>query len=524
MRAAKDVARWVLELPRSERPLFVTVNVSGRQLFRPELVQEIRHVLGRNIAPAGTMRLEISESLLMDNPEQAVEVLKLLSGSGVELTLDDFGTGFSSLAYLHRFPFDTIKICGELIRGGSTGEGAAIVRSMVALAHELTKTIAAENVERADEAAFLRSIGCEYAQGYHFGEPISDRAVSQLLKMVRRSERKMQPRGFFRPKTKAPAKEVTKKPAKVIAAQGKSLSQDPKTAANTPATAGSAAGKPTALPTKSVVRQRQKPATLAPAGAEVRPNGKAPAIQTMNGAVNGASPPPSPPPNGSPSISLVQPPASNAGSPPPRLQPRAPMQTLAETANGASGPFASSPGPQTLGQPQPIPTSSPRTMPPVGGPSSQPPPPVNGAPSVSAPIRPPIARQPNGDGKNIVSPLAEALARASAAPPNAPPSNPPSPGPGAPIPAALRSDTPSMPPTAPPPLPFENKGVAFASEPAMQPDFSTLPPSIAASLARLAGGPLPTPLPNGGKTAGGPASSDSGSKDTLKPKVGSAGV
>ena len=160
LRAAKDVARWVLELPRSERPLFVTVNVSGRQLFRPESVQEIRHVLGRNIAPAGTMRLEISESLLMDNPEQAVEVLKLLSGAGVELTLDDFGTGFSSLAYLHRFPFDTIKICGALIRGGSTGEGAAIVRSMVALAHELSKTIAAENVERADEAAFLRSIGC----------------------------------------------------------------------------------------------------------------------------------------------------------------------------------------------------------------------------------------------------------------------------------------------------------------------------------------------------------------------------
>ena len=168
-------------------------------------MQEIRHILGRNIAPVGTMRMEISESLLMDNPEQAVEVLKLLRGSGVELTPDDFGTGFSSLAYLHRFPFDTIKINGELVRGSGTGDGAAIVRSMVALAHELTKTIAAEGVERADEAAFLRSIGCEYAQGYHFGEPIPDRAVSQLLKMVRRSERKLQPRGFFRPKPKSPS-------------------------------------------------------------------------------------------------------------------------------------------------------------------------------------------------------------------------------------------------------------------------------------------------------------------------------
>ncbi|RUO97352.1 EAL domain-containing protein, partial [Hyphomicrobium sp.] len=212
VKAAKDVARWALELPRSERPIFVSVNVSGRQFFRPESVQEVRHVLGRNIAPQGTMRLEISESLLMDNPEQAVEVLKVLSGSGVELTLDDFGTGFSSLAYLHRFPFDTIKINGGLVRGCGTGSGAAIMRSMVALAHELSMTITAEGVERADEAVFLRSIGCEYAQGYHFGEPIPERAVSQLLKMVRRSERKLQPRGFFRPKPKSISKDP-KKPA-----------------------------------------------------------------------------------------------------------------------------------------------------------------------------------------------------------------------------------------------------------------------------------------------------------------------
>ena len=80
---------------------------------------------------------------------------------------------------------------------------------MVALAHEPLEDVVAEGVERAaDEATFLSSIGCEYAQGYHFGEPIPDRAVSQLLKMVRRSESKMQPRGFFRPKPKSVAKRV----------------------------------------------------------------------------------------------------------------------------------------------------------------------------------------------------------------------------------------------------------------------------------------------------------------------------
>jgi diguanylate cyclase (GGDEF)-like protein len=94
LRAAKDAGRWLTELPRAERPLYVTVNISGQQIFRPESVQEIRHVLGRNIVPPGTLRLEISENIVMENPEQAAEVLKVLRGSGAVLALDDFGTGY----------------------------------------------------------------------------------------------------------------------------------------------------------------------------------------------------------------------------------------------------------------------------------------------------------------------------------------------------------------------------------------------------------------------------------------------
>ena len=536
LRAAKDVARWVLELPRSERPLFVTVNVSGRQLFRPESVQEIRHVLGRNIAPAGTMRLEISESLLMDNPEQAVEVLKLLSGAGVELTLDDFGTGFSSLAYLHRFPFDTIKICGALIRGGSTGEGAAIVRSMVALAHELSKTIAAENVERADEAAFLRSIGCEYAQGYHFGEPISDRAVSQLLKMVRRSERKMQPRGFFRPKTKSAKKEITQKPVRAIASPANPPSPDETTA---PPARLAAQAKPAALPSGSVVRQRQK-AAAAPASAKPQVNGAAAltaaqngapaapvngahaANAALNGAVNGAR-------NGAANApgdlrqrineASAAPVPIPAPFPPPQIQPQ------------AQGKPQTKPLPQSKPQPQPQPSPSARQQQPqqrplaakapdaAPPPLKAPPPPANvqnGSP-LSSPLpasmqpakkdRPPEQAQPN-----IVSPLAEALARASSTPP------PPAPPASSIVPASLRSDTPTgVPATAPPPLP--PNGAGFTSHPSTQPDFSTLPPSIAASLARLAGTPLPT-----GRTSGGPASPGATGDEKKAPKVSSGGA
>ncbi|MBS0233368.1 MAG: EAL domain-containing protein [Proteobacteria bacterium] len=491
VRAAKDVARWVLELPRSERPLFVSVNVSGRQFFRPESVQEVRHVLGRNIAPAGTMRLEISETLLMDNPEQAVEVLKLLSGSGVDLTLDDFGTGFSSLAYLHRFPFDTIKINGELVRSSGTGSGAAVMRSMVALAHELSMTIAAESVERADEAVFLRSIGCEYAQGYHFGEPIPERAVSQLLKMVRRSESKLQPRGFFRPKAKS-AKQVTKKPTRALAAPGKN-GQDSKSTTGVPATAGSSP-KQAALPSGSVVRHRQKPAAppaAAAVAAKPQANGVTPAaIATLNGALNGAVKPAGDLPLRKPDV-VTGPPTSPpivTASPltqPPKLQTqgRAPVKTAID------GPPISSLPPQTA--------------------------PVNGAPNA-----PPLARQmpersPEEQRKNIVSPLADALARASATPPpppQAPVASPPNS-------AALRSDTPTILPTKAPPPPLPVNGTGFPSEPATQPDFSTLPPSIAASLARLAGTPLP-----GERTSGGPAKADAAAVDSKKaPKVGSAG-
>ncbi|MEQ1614438.1 MAG: EAL domain-containing protein, partial [Hyphomicrobiaceae bacterium] len=169
--AAAQVARWHKELPRNENALFVSVNVSSRQLFRQDLVQEIRHFLGRNLVPAGSLRLEVTESLVMENPEQAIEILELLRGAGALLSLDDFGTGYSSLAYLQRFPFDTIKIDKELVQGAnSDGTGSPIVRSIVALAQELGRKVVAEGVERAEDVTFLRSIGAEYAQGFYYGE------------------------------------------------------------------------------------------------------------------------------------------------------------------------------------------------------------------------------------------------------------------------------------------------------------------------------------------------------------------
>jgi diguanylate cyclase (GGDEF)-like protein len=180
--ALEEASRWHKVLPRDRDPLFVSVNVSSRQLFRQDMVQEIRLMLAREAVPRGTLKLEITESLVMENPERAVEILTWLKTFGASLALDDFGTGYSSLSYLHRFPCDTIKVDRSLVRdSGLNGSTPLILRSVIALAHELGKEVVAEGVETQADAAYLRSIGCEYGQGYYYGEPMAAKDVASLL-------------------------------------------------------------------------------------------------------------------------------------------------------------------------------------------------------------------------------------------------------------------------------------------------------------------------------------------------------
>jgi diguanylate cyclase (GGDEF)-like protein/PAS domain S-box-containing protein len=195
-RAVREAARWHKELPRPDTPLFVSVNVSSRQLFRPELIKEVRHILGRAVIPKGSLRLEITESLVMENPEKATAVLRQLADAGAGLSLDDFGTGYSSLSYLNQFTFDTIKIDRSFLHAsGENGSGSVILRSVVALSHELGKNVVIEGVETEDDVSLLRSIGCEYGQGFFYGEPMSEREVMALLKVARRAERRMSKKG-----------------------------------------------------------------------------------------------------------------------------------------------------------------------------------------------------------------------------------------------------------------------------------------------------------------------------------------
>jgi diguanylate cyclase (GGDEF)-like protein len=180
--ALEEASGWHKVLPRNRDPLFVSVNVSSRQLFRQDMVQEIRLMLAREAVPKGTLKLEITESLVMENPERAVEILTWLKTFGASLALDDFGTGYSSLSYLHRFPVDTIRVDRSLVRdSGLNGSMPLILRSVIALAHELGKEVVAEGVETQADASYLRSIGCEYGQGYYYGEPMSAKDVASLL-------------------------------------------------------------------------------------------------------------------------------------------------------------------------------------------------------------------------------------------------------------------------------------------------------------------------------------------------------
>ncbi len=178
-KAAEDLFKWQEEFPKLD--LFASVNLSSTQIIRQNLVNDVRSVLSRTHLRPGSLKLELTESLLMENPEQSAHVLARLKAMGVGLSLDDFGTGHSSLAYLTRFPFDIIKIDRSFVSGDQP-QKAILLKSIINMAHNLGRAVVTEGVESESDAEQLREIGCEYVQSFMFGQPMAVDEANQLLK------------------------------------------------------------------------------------------------------------------------------------------------------------------------------------------------------------------------------------------------------------------------------------------------------------------------------------------------------
>ena len=179
--ACRQALGWH-ELQPDRRPLDVAVNLSARQVAHPDLAGQVREVLDRTGLDPVNLRLEVTESVLVEESASATTTLEALSELGVRLVLDDFGTGYSSLAYLNRFPFDALKIDRSFVDGlGLEQERTAIVEAVIGMARALSLDAIAEGVESEAQLSELRRLGCDYAQGHLFSRPLTAPKVSALL-------------------------------------------------------------------------------------------------------------------------------------------------------------------------------------------------------------------------------------------------------------------------------------------------------------------------------------------------------
>lgn len=178
--SCQQLAEW--QRLSSNPNLLMSVNISGKHFAHTNLVEQIQRCLKETDLNPACLKLEITESAVMENAEAAIRMLKQLRELGIQISIDDFGTGYSSLSYLHRFPINTLKVDRSFVSTMEDGtENGEIVRTVIALAKSLNLNVIAEGIESIHQLHQLRILGCEYGQGYLFSRPVSVEEIEKLL-------------------------------------------------------------------------------------------------------------------------------------------------------------------------------------------------------------------------------------------------------------------------------------------------------------------------------------------------------
>jgi diguanylate cyclase (GGDEF)-like protein len=183
--ACRQMRAWDSEFQHCAS-LMVNVNLSARQCLHPTLVSDIASVLAETGLEPQRLKLEITESMVLERSQEVIGILKALRELGVELGLDDFGMGYSALSYLQQLPVQTLKIDRSFVNGIQNTSNVEIVRAILALASGLSMNVTAEGVETADQAARLKDLSCEFGQGYFFDRPLTREDAREVLRKHKR--------------------------------------------------------------------------------------------------------------------------------------------------------------------------------------------------------------------------------------------------------------------------------------------------------------------------------------------------
>jgi EAL domain-containing protein (putative c-di-GMP-specific phosphodiesterase class I) len=172
-------------LPSEDEPMTMAINLSVKQLQHSDIVADVRDALAESGLDPASLTLEITETVMMTDPELVVQRLKELKQLGVRLAMDDFGTGYSSLSYLSKFPVDILKMDRSFLREDASPETAGLAMAVVSLGDTLNLEVVAEGIELSEQWTTLRELGCDKGQGFFFARPMASDTVLEFLRSSR---------------------------------------------------------------------------------------------------------------------------------------------------------------------------------------------------------------------------------------------------------------------------------------------------------------------------------------------------